>query len=157
MLVSRKRVLTVLAAFTVLFSVMSMLTPAAQAAGKVAGAGDVGAMAWTPVISPIYSDRETVTRNLSTADRDYLLSHCPSGYLCVAAGQGDGRHSGWKLYHCNRRSVSNFIDAGAMTNHQTGGAVAQTRGQNLNLLDSIPPDNRKHGIHTYETWYIDVC
>lgn len=157
MAVSRKRLFTVLAAFTVLFSVMSMLTPAAQAAGKAAEAGDVGTMAWTPVISPIDARRETVKRNLTGAQRNALLNDCWPGYLCVAAGQGDGRHTVWELYYCTRRSVSNFIDAGGMTNHQGGGAVAMTLDRSFKVIDRIPPDNRKHAFNAYATWYIHVC
>jgi hypothetical protein len=156
MALSRKRLLTVLAAFTVLFSMMSTLTPAARAAEGSSGAGDVGVMAWTPVISPLApAPQETVKRNLTGAQRNALLNDCWPGYLCVAVGQGDGRHTVWELYYCTRRSVSNFIDAGGMTNHQN--KVAITRGKTLNVVDRIPPDNKKHAFNAYDTWYIDVC
>jgi hypothetical protein len=152
--VTHKRVLTVLAAFTVLFSVLSMLTPAAQAAEEK---NDVAAMAWTPVISPIDPGKETVKRNKTTAERNALLNDCWSGYLCVAAGQGDGRHTVWELWYCTQRTVSNFIDAGAMTNHQTGGKVAQTLDKDFLVVDRIPPDNKPHATDIWPVYYIDPC
>lgn len=153
MVVSAKT--TVVAALAVLVSVLTMVVPA-QAAAKETG--DVGVRAWTPGLTPLSpSPQETVKRNLTTAQRDNALADCWPGYLCVAVGQGDGKHTVWELYYCTRRSVTNFIDAGAMVSNQSRGTITRTRNQSLRVLDEIPADNKKHGFNAYDTWYIDVC
>src|SRR3954454_15807162 len=88
--VSRKGTLAFIAAFTVLLSVVSITTPTARAAetkgeGRSSTPG-VGAMSWTPDITPLYSN-ESVYFNLSTDQRNQVLHNYPIGYLCVAAGE----------------------------------------------------------------------
>lgn len=146
---SRKRVLTFVAAFAVLFSVLSMFAPAARA--------DVGVAAWTPVISPIDGRKETVKRNLTTDQRNRLLHDCWSGYLCVAAGQGDGRHTVWELWYCGERSLSNMIDAGAIHNSQIGvSAVARLLDQNKQERDHVDPGQEK-AVDWRPIYYLRPC
>lgn len=122
--VSRKGMLAFIAAFTVLLSVFSITTPTARAA-ETKGEGrsstpDAGGISWTPEITPVYWDRELVYFNMSTTQRNHILHNCPTYYLCVAAGEGDGDHSIYLLYYCAERTLSNFLGDGAIFNNQVG-------------------------------------
>ncbi|WP_158697356.1 hypothetical protein [Streptomyces hokutonensis] len=108
-------------------------------------------------MSPLDSTVEGVRPDVSTAERDYELNHCPAGYLCVAAGQGDGRHTLFRLYYCGQRSIFNFLGAGAVTNNQTGSASARLKNQNGIVVSTIPADNKPYRIYWDAVWYIDPC
>lgn len=155
---ARRAMLTLAAAITVLFSVLSMFAPAARAAEPTdATQADVGIAAWTPVISPINARKETVKRNLTTDQRNRLLDDCWSGYLCVAAGQGDGKHTVWELWYCGERSLSNMIDAGAINNRQNGpDAVARLLDRNKHERDHVNPKNKK-AVDWGPIYYLIPC
>jgi len=155
---SRRRMLTFVAAVAVLFAVLSTNATAARAAEtKETARSDVGVAAWTPVISPIDSRKETVKRNLTTEQRNNLLNDCWSTYLCVAAGQGDGRHTVWELWYCTERSLSNMIDAGAINNRQVGSdAVARLLDQNKRERDHVDPGDSK-AVDWRPIYYLRPC
>lgn len=118
--------------------------------------------AWTPNVSPLHTGSgEWVDRNLSTSARNEKLKACGAlwfmeGYACIAAGEGDGEHSVFYLQYCNTRSLSNFIDAGAAVNHQTGGARVHFWGSGKDLWVPANPDT----IYTFNPYpynYVDLC
>lgn len=127
----------------------------AQAAPNVAA----GTTAWTPQIYPLLSG-EWVQRNVSSADRNAALALCAwaDGIACVSVGQGDGKHSVFHLFKCDTRSLSNFIDALAVLNNQTGGAQVRFWGPRYSV--NIPADDRIHGVPDYATYdfnRLDIC
>lgn len=144
-----------------LLSLLSLVAGPAEAAERQPDSGpaadDVSTNAWTPGLSPFYPAKERVFRNQSGAQRSHLLEECPFGYLCLAAGQGDGRHTVFWLYECPERSVWNFIDAGAVVNHQDGGAVARFKRKDYSLYWLLGADNKIHAIDWRPVWYVDPC
>lgn len=127
----------------------------AQAAPNVAA----GTAAWTPQIYPLFSG-EWVQRDVSSADRNAALALCAvaDGIACVAVGQGDGKHSIFHLFKCDTRSLSNFIDALAVDNNQTGGARVHFWGPNYSVY--IPADGQIYTVPdhaTYDFNRLDIC
>ncbi|MFF7393395.1 hypothetical protein ACFZAE_33765 [Streptomyces scabiei] len=97
---------------------------------------------------------------MSSFTRDWRLGLCAarSGIACVSVGQGDGKHSLFHLYKCDTRSLSNFIDALAVVNHQTGGAEVHFWGPKYHRY--IPADNSRHEVPNHETYdfdRLDLC
>ncbi|WP_036963486.1 hypothetical protein [Promicromonospora kroppenstedtii] len=149
----RKRWLATLSSALMAFLCVVGGTQAAQAyddpgltapgGNRIAGAtngastGEVAPAAWTPNVSPLLS-QEAAGRNLTTADRNAALHNCPRLYACVAVGQGDGRHTVFFLYHCDTRTLTNFIDAGAITNRQSPGATVRFTGPGAPTLAFAP-------------------
>ncbi|MFM9691933.1 hypothetical protein [Streptomyces europaeiscabiei] len=132
---------------------------AAQAPAQAATNVAAGTTAWTPEIYPLFSG-ESVLRNVPSNGRDELLSACAgsNGIACVSVGQGDGKHSIFHLYKCDTRSLSNFIDALAVVNHQTGGAQVHFWGPRYEVY--IPADNTRHSVpndQTYDFDRLDLC
>lgn len=157
--------MALIATLAVLFSVLSITAPMAQAAETKDGAGSsksgAGALAWRPSLSPIDTsdDRETENRDQTTQDRNTFVDNCPSGNLCLAAGQGDGRHTVWKLYYCTRRTLSQFNGDGAIYNNQTGGAstiLLDKNGRAIPNWGTIAA-GQKVRVTWDKVWYIDVC
>ncbi|USQ85769.1 hypothetical protein NFX46_19615 [Streptomyces phaeoluteigriseus] len=148
------------AAAMVVTMVAAVLVPlAAQAPAQAAPNAAAGPTAWTPEIYPLFSG-ESVLRNVPSNGRDELLSACASsnGIACVSVGQGDGKHSIFHLYKCDTRSLSNFIDALAVVNHQTGGAQVHFWGPSYEVY--IPADNTRHTVPDYQTYdfdRLDLC
>lgn len=105
-----------------------------------ASTGEFAPAAWRPDVRPLHTaDHEEVAlRNLTTADRNTVLHGCPSYKACVAVGQGDGRHTVFVLYECDPRTLFNFIDAGAITNHQSAGATVRFTGPGAPTLAFTP-------------------
>ncbi|MER7372383.1 hypothetical protein [Streptomyces lanatus] len=138
-----------------------VLPLAAQAPAQAAPNVAAGPTAWTPGVSPLFTGAgEFVTRNVSSADRDNALRLCSvaSGIACVSVGQGDGRHSVFHLFRCETRSLSNFINALAVRNNQTGGARVHFWGPRYNHY--IPADGVIHLIPdeaTYDFNRLDLC
>lgn len=156
---ARKGLPALIAALTVLLSISSLTATAAQAETKGEGrASTAGAEArdWNPTLTPIRSP-ETVRRNLSTAQRNAALNNCPSGFVCVAAGEGDGQHTVYTLYYCTQRTLSNFIDAGAVNNNQTGGAVVTLKRRNGSTARSIGATGDPVRVDWLPIWYLDPC
>ncbi|SCL25568.1 hypothetical protein [Micromonospora inyonensis] len=153
--------LTVAAALTALVSVFAMAAPAAQATENTregtTSRDDVHAMAWTPVISPFYTDREKRFPHVDTDGRNLLIDLCPSGRLCVAAGEGNGLHTVYYLYYCTERSLTNFIGDGSAKNAQTGSARALLLNQNRVIQVALDPDPDPVRIDWDPTYYIDPC
>ncbi|MGW1673341.1 hypothetical protein [Streptomyces sp. NPDC002324] len=152
----RNRTATMVAAM-----IAAVLVPlAAPAPAQAAQNAAAGTAAWTPQIYPLFSG-EKVWRNISSADRDWYLRWCSeaSGIACVSVGQGDGMHSVFHLFKCDTRSLSNFIDALAVRNNQTGGAEVHFWGPtyhrympaNPNVIYTVP-DNV-----TYDFNRLDIC
>jgi hypothetical protein len=79
------------------------------------------------------------------------------GYSCYAVGEGDGQHTFFELYYCDRRSLTNFLGRGAAVNHQTDDAVAELRDRGGWLEQTINPDNRPVSVNWDPVWYIDPC
>ncbi|MGW7686820.1 hypothetical protein ACWGID_39140 [Kribbella sp. NPDC054772] len=113
----------------------------APAQAQAAPSGTVGTTAWTPQIYPLFSG-EWVQRNVSSADRNTALALCAAarGIACVSVGQGDGRHSVFHLFKCDTRSLSNFINALAVLNHQTNNKQVHFWGPHKYVY--IPANNR---------------
>jgi hypothetical protein len=150
------------AALAVAFSASSLTAPTAQAAEAKGQArsstSGVGAMDWAPTLTPFDPFEEKVHRNLNGTQRSSLLNNCWPGYLCVAAGEGDGQHTVYELYWCGERSLSNFIDAGAAANNQSGGAVAVLRKLDRSVYQKIPADPIKIvPVDWRPVWYLDPC
>ncbi|GAA1667123.1 hypothetical protein GCM10009745_06740 [Kribbella yunnanensis] len=129
-----------------------------MAAGP-AQAGANGATAWTPQLSWMDS-QEFVWRNVPTGQRDAKLRNCSvaNGIACVSVGQGDGMHSIFHLFRCGDRTLSNFIDALAVKNHQTGGVEVRFWGPRYST--GIPANNRITTVPDYATNdfdHIRVC
>ncbi|MGC4941469.1 hypothetical protein [Kribbella sp. DT2] len=127
----------------------------AQAAPNVA----TGTTAWTPQIYPLFSG-EWVQRNVSSADRNSALIACSwaSGIACVSVGQGDGKHSVFHLFKCDTRSLSNFIDALAVRNNQTGGAKVHFWGPKGGI--NLAPQSNIYVVAdhlTYDFNRLDIC
>ncbi len=130
----------------------------AQAAQAAPGATAESA-AWTPGIYPLFSG-EWVQRNVSSADRNTALALCAyaDGIACVSVGQGDGRHSIFHLFKCDTRSLSNFVDALAVRNNQTGGAQVHFWGPNYSVY--IPDNDTIYTVPDYMTYdfnRLDLC
>jgi len=157
--------MTFIATLAALFSVLSITAPMAQAAETKDGGRpskpDAGALAWYPDLNPLDSDpeKETVHRNLSTQDRNTFVDNCPSGHLCLAAGEGDGEHTVWKLYYCTRRSLSQFNGDGAIYNNQTGSASTILLDKNKRAIPGWGTilAGQKVRVTWDKVWYIDVC
>ncbi|MGX6744475.1 hypothetical protein [Streptomyces peucetius] len=151
----RKRV-----AAMVVTMIAAVLVPlAAQAPAHAAPNVAAGTTAWTPQIYPLYSG-EWVKRNVSSADRNAALALCAAadGIACVSVGQGDGKHSVFHLFKCDTRSLSNFIDALAVLNNQTGGAQVHFWGPRYQVY--IPADDTIHAVPDYATYdfnRLDIC
>ncbi|NKZ08164.1 hypothetical protein [Actinomadura latina] len=149
----------VIAALQVMFPVGA---PAAHAAEKKdggrPGASDARTLAWTPSLTPLDSRKERVKPNLTTEQRNNLLHNCWSGYLCVAVGEGDGQHTVFELWYCTRRTLSNFLGAGAVTNNQYTVYPAVLRDRNYITRMTIPTNNVPTRVDDWgPIWYIDVC
>lgn len=152
--VSRNGVLTLIAAVAVLFAMLSMFTPATARAAEPQGAG-FAAAGWTPNLQ-LAGPKERVHRDVSSADRAYMLSHCAPQYVCVAAGQGDGMHTIYELYYCVERNLSNFIDAGTITNNQTGKATVWLLTQSRERYSWVEPGLQKD-VDWRPIWFLQVC
>lgn len=138
---------------------VALVPLAAQAPAQAASNVTAGPTAWTPGISPLYSG-EWVQRNVSSADRNAALVACSlaSGIACVSVGQGDGTHSVFHLFRCETRSLSNFINALAVRNNQTGGAQVHFWGPQYSVY--IPPNGVIHTVPDYATYdfnRLDLC
>lgn len=167
---TRAGLLATLAAFALQFSMISISTSSAQAAEPVdetrTTSGEVGAAAWTPTLSPFWPNgknggtREAVHRNLNTAERNIAINQCPAGYLCLAAGEGDGEHTVYMLWYCDQRALSNFIDAGAIVNNQTGpgdNPWAWVYYESGSPYTAYPANNVPYSIDWRPIWYVDQC
>ncbi|MFG1778113.1 hypothetical protein ACGFIR_09285 [Micromonospora sp. NPDC049051] len=117
-----------------------------------------------PGLSPFYANgknngpREYVTRNLSTEARNQYLRSCKLRYSCYAVGEGDGQHTFFELYYCDKRTLANFLGRGAAVNHQEGGAVVELLWLNDVVEQRIKPDNVPVSVETWDPiWYIDPC
>lgn len=117
--VTLARILAVVAAFLVLSTTATTSALAAEPKGR-SSAPDAELLARTPGLTPFYSDKENVYRNVSTDRRNQIIHNCPPSHLCVAAGEGDGEHTVFVLYYCADRTLSNFIGDGAIFNNQPG-------------------------------------
>ncbi|ATW51223.1 hypothetical protein CGZ69_28625 [Streptomyces peucetius subsp. caesius ATCC 27952] len=76
----------------------------------------------------------------------------------MSVGQGDGKHSVFHLFKCDTRSLSNFIDALAVLNNQTGGAQVHFWGPRYQVY--IPADDTIHAVPDYATYdfnRLDIC
>ncbi|MFD3311078.1 hypothetical protein [Streptomyces sp. NPDC058694] len=150
--VSRKGLLAAVAAFMVLLSALSISAPPAGAAES---------RRW-PELSQYWPDgrnggpREYAFHDVSTDTRNYHLNHCPRGYLCVAAGEGDGQHTVFILYYCTSRSLYYFHDRGAVTNNQYG-SWASVMYQDHSPYTLIEPNNRSVSIPWDPIYYLDPC
>jgi len=132
---------------------------AAQAPAQAAPTVEAGTTAWTPNIYPLLSG-ESVDRNISSANRNAALALCAyaNGIACVSVGQGDGMHSIFHLYKCDTRTLSNFIDALAVRNHQTGEAQVHFWGPNKYIY--TPADNVTYQVDdagTRDFDHLDIC
>ncbi|MFI6297812.1 hypothetical protein ACIBEJ_39900 [Nonomuraea sp. NPDC050790] len=116
-----------------------------------------GAMDWTPTLRPFDARREKVRRNLTGAQRSAVLNNCWPGYLCVAAGEGDGQHTVYELWYCSERSLTNFIDAGAVNNNQHGVVKALLKDRNGIPVREIPSDHVTYGVEWYPIYFIQPC
>lgn len=150
------------AAAVVVTTIAAVLVPlAAQAPAQAAPNVAAGTAAWTPEIYPLYSGERVWARNVTSDQRNLALLACSaaSGIACVSVGQGDGNHSVFHLFRCETRSLSNFIDALAVRNNQTGGAVVRFWGPNYRA--NIPADGRITEVGPNEAVYdftnIDIC
>jgi hypothetical protein len=115
-------------------------------------------MAWTPIISPIFTEQEErLFRGVDTDLRNRLISMCPSRRLCVAAGEGIGLHSVFYLYYCTERSLTNFLGAGSAKNAQTGNATARFLNQNRVIRVSLTPHPDPVRIEWDPIYYLDPC
>lgn len=116
-----------------------------------------GIAAWTPNITPLHTEnmREFAFRNRTTAQRNALLEDCPEGRACIAVGQGDGLHTVFRLYYCDARTLTNFIDAGAINNNQTDDAVVVFTGPGA--IGRHYPDGEVHGFNPYPYDHVDPC
>jgi hypothetical protein len=138
--------------------IAAVLVPlAAQAPAQAAPNVAAGTRAWTPQIYPLFSG-EWVQRGV--VDREWGLYACSraEGIACVSIGQGDGTHSIFQLHKCDTRSLSNFVDALAVRNHQTGGARVHFWGPNYHAW--VPADDRSYSIEdrlTYDFNRLDIC
>jgi hypothetical protein len=116
-----------------------------------------------PGLGPFYANgknggpREYVTRNLSTASRDLYLRNCRVGYSCFAIGEGDGQHTFFELYYCDKRDVSNFLGRGAAVNHQTGNAVVDLLTSLSTTHQSIYPNNVPVSVEWDLVWSMELC
>ncbi|MEU5882843.1 hypothetical protein [Spirillospora sp. NPDC047279] len=160
--VSRKWVPIFLASFSALVAASSIEVPAAWATEvkgeRQSSRPGVGAMAWYPSLTPFYADKEKKRSNLTGAQRSAALNNCPNGYLCIAAGEGDGRHTVYELYYCPQRALSDFIDAGAVVNNQTWDAwVVLERKDGSQIGGPIAPWNKIVPVNWRPVWYIDPC
>ncbi|WP_219470136.1 hypothetical protein [Nonomuraea rhizosphaerae] len=158
--VLRARLSHIVAAFVVLVSVFSATTPAAQA-GQAKGAAhantsSAGALA-SPGLFPFYRDTEVLIRDLSTPLRDIAINNCPSAYVCVAVGEGDGQHTVFKLYRCTERTISNFLGYGAVANSQTGNVTVRLKKQDGTKYQDIPVSSTPARVYWDPVWYIDPC
>lgn len=148
------------AALTVLCAASAIAAPAGAAETRSAKPASTGAAAraWTPQLTPFSGGQERVHRHLSGADRSYLLHHCWPGYLCIAAGEGNGLHSVWELYYCTQRSLSNFIDAGAANNRQYGPyATLLTFKRDGTPYQEVRPDTGVVPVDWRPVWTIAPC
>ncbi|WP_405534858.1 hypothetical protein OG787_09100 [Streptomyces sp. NBC_00075] len=152
----RKRAAALVVTVIATVALVPLATQApAQAAPNVAA----GPTAWTPGISPLFSG-EWVQRNVSSADRNTALVACSlaAGIACVSVGQGDGTHSVFHLFRCETRSLSNFFNALAVRNNQTGGAQVHFWGPTYQVY--IPADGLIHTVPDYATYdfnRLDLC
>ncbi|MEI5102992.1 hypothetical protein RB200_36210 [Streptomyces sp. PmtG] len=148
------------AAMAVTMTAAVVLVPlTVQAPAQATPNVTAGTTAWTPQIYPLFSG-EWVQRNVSSSDRNAALVACAwaDGIACVPAGQGDGKHSVFHLFKCDTRSLSNFIDALAVLNNQTGGAQVHFWGPRYEVY--IPADDRIHTVPdhaTYDFNRLDIC
>jgi hypothetical protein len=142
-----------------MISAAVLLPVAVQAPAQAAPDVVAGPAAWTPQIYPLFSG-EWVQRNVASGDRNTALVACSlaSGIACVSVGQGDGRHSVFHLFKCDTRSLSNFVDALAVRNNQTGGANVRFWGPRYSV--SIPPNGTITTVPDYATYdfnRLDIC
>jgi len=148
------------AAAMVVTTIAAVALPlAAQAPALAVPDRAAGPTAWTPEISPRFSG-ESVTRNVPSVNRNVELAWCAraEGIACVSVGQGDGTHSIFHLFRCETRSLSNFIDALAVVNHQTGGAQVHFWGPRYEVY--VPANNTRTLVPdhaTYDFGSLDIC
>jgi hypothetical protein len=118
-----------------------------------------GVLAWTPTLTPFYSDSEFVGRHVSTEERNYWLNNCPPGDVCVAAGEGNGLHTIYFLFECPQRTLSAFKGDGAVTNTQTGHAVVVLKDQNGKAAYTIGASAKPAPVRVGwdPIYYLDPC
>lgn len=133
-------------------ALISVATPA-QAEPHLA----IGPASWAPRVDPMFPN-EYVLRDISSAARNEKLRDCGKGYACISLGQGDGRHTVFRLYRCETRNVFSFINALAVYNNQTDGASIEFWGNRY--YRQIPPDRTIHLIEdkaTFDFNKLDLC
>ena len=149
---------------------LNYLGACAVAAALLVGANTEAASASAnaevrPGISPLFIDgkngrgpREYVSRNLDTQARNLFLRNCQIGYSCYAVGEGDGQHTFFELYYCDKRDIMDFLGRGAAVNHQTDDVVAELRDYNHWLVQKINPDNIPVSVRDWgPVWHIEPC
>ncbi|GGW91983.1 hypothetical protein GCM10010297_12260 [Streptomyces malachitofuscus] len=110
-----------------------------------------------PSMTPFNPNKDKVFGDLTTTQRNDRLNNCPSGRACVAAGQGDGRHTVFELYYCGERSLSQFLGVGAVTNNQTGNVSVRLENKDGIVVSTIPANNTSTRINWDPVWYLTAC
>jgi hypothetical protein len=116
--------------------------------------------AQAPTVSPLFTNSfpaEHVYRNQTNAQRSSRLNNCRSGYLCIAVGQGDGRHAVFELYYCSERRLGNAIDVGALNNNQTGNVRAWFAAADGKTWAYFPADGTPAPFNPYPYDYLRPC
>ncbi|MER7542741.1 hypothetical protein [Actinomadura sp.] len=159
-----KRRLPVLAALFALGSTLVMVAPshAATTTQKESPSSATSQRrAWIPKLQPFFpDDHEDVIIKVDTATRNNLLHTCPTAFVCLTVGRGDGYHDYYRLYNCTQRSLMNFIGEDALTNAQIGNAsvVLKDRwGGTLRIIPADPDNSTPVRVDWDEVWYIDPC
>ncbi|TDD32196.1 hypothetical protein E1286_43885 [Nonomuraea terrae] len=169
-----RRRLSALAALLALVSMLFTVTPAQAAeptANTVAnatattdkehsGTADIGPTAWFPNLTPLYPEHgENVGIKMTTESRNAMLHSCARGYVCVAAGRGDGYHNVFILYSCTQRTLTDFIGDGAIMNNQTDNATVILKDQNGTTVGFVgvhnPPSPFR--VRWDPVYYLDPC
>lgn len=144
-----------LVALLALVPLVLLATPA-----QAAGAGTGTTAAWFTNLTPHYPQYgEDVWIKVNTDKRNAALHSCARGFVCVAAGEGNGYHDVWFLYDCTQRTLSNFIGDGALTNNQTGNARVVLKDQYGKTVRTIDADNTPTPVRVDwdPVYYLDPC
>jgi hypothetical protein len=147
--------LSLLAALLALVPFVLTATPA-QAAGSATGT----AAAWYTQLTPHFPQYgEDVWIKVGLDKRNAALHSCARGFVCVAAGEGNGYHDVWFLYDCTQRTLGNFIGDGALTNNQTGNAQVVLKDRNGMVVRTINADNTPTPVRVDwdPIYYLDPC
>lgn len=109
-------------------------------------------------IGPAVSSPGTSPFLNSTAHGGVYPIPCHEGEFCASVWDPKvGRFKHFFFYYCRLYALSNWLDVGYYTSHQTGGAVTTFYDRNMVPIEYVYNDGIMHDRNWDPVYYIRVC